>query len=169
MSTSSRIAPIAAAELLCTVAPTPELMQFVGNAISVYFRRVLAASSGKLIAFGLRPLVSPLVAEAALARVALVGYSPAYVYGLVAGDAEVAALALRAVRFYVSRYAQMDMETLSDEVGEAALHVKATARLLALLLEPTAIAQRPPPPRAGPAPVQADRPAQLTTLYATTL
>ena len=130
--------PQIAAIALISAAPTDELMQFVGNAIVRYFRRIIRADGKKLAQFGLRPVISPAAADEALRRVEYVEYSSAWLHALVANDPEVARLALRAVGFYAKRFADAHLEQVSAEAGEAAMQVKAAAEILNVTLDLTA-------------------------------
>lgn len=132
--------PQIAAIALISAAPTDELMTFVGNAIVTYFNRILKADPKKIAQYGLRPIIAPAAASAALARVQYVEYSAAWVHALVANDGEVARLALRAVRFYAQRYAAAHLEQVSNEVGEPAMQVKAAARIVNVTLDVSSIA-----------------------------
>lgn len=129
-----RQVPPAVASLLALAAPTQELHQFVGNAITTYLDRITRATAEKLLAHGLRPVVSLMAAESALARVAGMEFGPGFVHVAVGDDGEAALLVLRAVVFYARRFADMDLDGVSDEVGECALQVKAAAGVLALAL-----------------------------------
>jgi len=139
MTINPCLTPQLVAQILCDVARTSDLMQFVGNAIHIYFQRVTGATHQKLVRYGLRPVISPMVAEQALDRVAEVQYSEAYIHGLVANDGDVAVLALRAVQFYARRYSSMDLAQLSNEVGESAMQIKAAASILMLSLDDISI------------------------------
>lgn len=130
--------PQLAATALISAAPTDELIQFVGNSIVRYFRRILQANPKTLAQCGLRPIVSPAAAAEALDRIAYVQYSPAWVHALVANDAEVARLALRAVNYYAKRFSAAHLQQVSDEVGENALHIKAVAEIICVTLDTTA-------------------------------
>lgn len=103
---------------------------FVCNAISVYFRRLQRASPEKLRRFGFSPVATAVLAELALARVANMDFSPAFLVRLIA-DRDTAALALRAVRFY----AELDFEAVSAEVGERASDVMAAAGAIHFMLK----------------------------------
>ncbi|AZV93648.1 hypothetical protein CBF45_07880 [Bordetella sp. J329] len=107
---------------------------FVCNAISVYFRRLQRASPEKLRRFGFSPVATAVLAELALARVANMDFSPAFLVRLIA-DRDTAALALRAVRFYAARYAELDFEAVSAEVGERASDVMAAAGAIHFMLK----------------------------------
>lgn len=85
--------PQLTAVALANMAMNDEMTMFIGNAISVYFKRVMHSSPAKLAKYGLRPIISPVAAEAALLRVQHVEYSEAWLHALIANDAEVAALA----------------------------------------------------------------------------
>lgn len=122
------------AELLRLTCEDEQRMNFVCNAISVYFRRLQNASPKKLVAAGLQAVVTPMVAELALQRVAHTDYSPAFLVRLISND-DVAALAWRAVRFYANRYAVMPLDVLSDEVGEGASDVAAAASTIHFMLQ----------------------------------
>ncbi|WP_420177868.1 hypothetical protein [Kerstersia gyiorum] len=106
---------------------------FVCNAISVYFRRLLRASPDKLCRFGFSPVATAVQAELALARVANMDFSPAFLVRLIA-DSETADLALRAVRFYAARYADLDFDAVTAEVGDGASDVMAAARTIHVML-----------------------------------
>ncbi|MGG4603712.1 hypothetical protein ACLPHM_02840 [Paenalcaligenes sp. Me131] len=127
--------PQLTAVALANMAMNDEMTMFIGNAISVYFKRVMHSSPAKLAKYGLRPIISPVAAEDALRRVQHVEYSEAWLHALIANDAEVAALAWRGVQFYAKRYAEMDLTAMSEEVGEVAMTLKDTARLITLALD----------------------------------
>lgn len=139
MTISPRLTPQYVAEYLCSITHTHELTIFACNAIEIYFDRIVRASEDKLIRFGLRPVIAPMAAESALARVECVEFSHAYLHALVAGDPEVAVLAMRAVHFYTQRFSQMTLDEVLAEVGGAAAYVKAAADVLALSIEPLTI------------------------------
>ncbi len=128
--------PQLAATMLINVAPTAELMWFVGHAVRVYFNRLIDWDKPEQLAkFGLRPVVSPLAADEALRRVAYVEFSAAWVHALIANDAEAARLALRAVAYYAKRYSTLHLEQVSAEVGELAMQAVECARLIAMTLD----------------------------------
>lgn len=130
--------PQLAATLLINVAPTQELMWFIGHAVRVYFTRLIDFDKPERLAdYGLRPVVSPLAAEEALRRVAYVEFSSAWVHALIANDAEVARLALRAVDYYAKRYSTKHLEQVSTEVGESAMRAMDCAHLIAMTLDIT--------------------------------
>lgn len=129
--------PQLAAITLISAAPTDELMQFTCNAVVRYFHRIIKADEKKLVRFGLRPIIAPVAASEALDRIQFVQYSAAWLHALVANDAEVARLALRAVEFYATRFATAHLEQVSNEVGEAAMQVKAAAQIISMTLDIT--------------------------------
>lgn len=133
--------PQLAAVALISAAPNDQLMQFVCNAVAAYFQRLIKASPAKLMRHGLRPVVAPAAAEEALGRVQFVDYSDAWIHALIANDAEVARLALRAVRFYAERYATAHLALVSAEVGEAAMQVKEAAEIINVTLDVTTLQQ----------------------------
>lgn len=133
--------PQLAAVTLISAAPTEELMQFVGNAITMYFRRIIKADDTKLVKHGLRPIASKLAAADALNRVLYVDYSAAWLHALIANDAEAARLALRAVKFYAARFSAAHLEQVSREVGEMAMQVKDAAQIINVTLDTTAFSE----------------------------
>lgn len=121
------------AELLRMTCEDAQRMSFVCNAIVVYFRRIVCASPRKLTAAGMSCVADPLTAELSLQRVAHMDFSAAFLVRLIA-DNDTARLAWRAVKFYSARYAAMDFEALSAEVGEGASDVMAVAGTIHFML-----------------------------------
>src|SRR5699024_259065 len=124
--------PQLTARLLISMASTEATMHFVACAIQQYFLRITQASTKKLVRHGLRPIIAPMVAEASLQRVEDVNYSAAWLHALIADDVETAELAWRAVTFYADMYADMELAELQNEIGNGALKIKDTARLLTI-------------------------------------
>lgn len=129
--------PQLAAMALISAAPTDDLIRFVGIAISRYFHRLIKANEKKLVAYGFRPVVSPMAAQTALERVQRIEYSQAWLHALIANDFEAARLALRAVEFYAKRFATAKFEQVLSEVGDAATQIKAAAQIINLTLDIT--------------------------------
>lgn len=104
------------ARLILRLASTQREVDFVWTAIDAYFARIVAASEQKLVSHGMRPFVTPIAAELALERAVYSTSFPEFIASLIGGDELVADLAIRAVRFYATRFAVMDNTSISAEL-----------------------------------------------------
>lgn len=89
---------------LIRVASAASEERFVKYALVEYFERIMSASSRKLKAYGLRPVVAPVAAEFALNRVQCARTYPEFIARLIDDDEYVAEIAMRAVKFYAGAF-----------------------------------------------------------------
>lgn len=115
MSTSQ---PDTTVRLLLRVATAPREERFVVYAVRTYFTRVMNASTKKLTAHGLRPVVAPVAAELALNRAAYARTFPEFVAQLISEDRDVAELVLRAIRLYAEVLSRMNEEEGKKETSD---------------------------------------------------
>lgn len=126
--------PQSIAHLLATLAINQKKLKFICFCIESYFERLLGAPMKTLIHYGIRPVVAPMAAQAALERIEGMDYCLGWFHALIADDGEAAKLALRAIKTYSMYYSQMPLKKLKNEVGQHALQVHQLSKELAELL-----------------------------------
>ena len=126
--------PQSVAHLLTTLATDQKNLEFICFCIESYFERLLSAPMKTLVHYGIRPVVGPMAAQAALERIEGMNYCPGWFHALIADDTEAAKLALRAIKIYSYHYSQMPPKQLKNEVGHHALQVHQLSKELAELL-----------------------------------
>jgi|SRR5690625_2247058 len=126
--------PQTSAHLLTNLASNQKNLEFICFCIESYFERLLCAPMKTLVHYGIRPVVAPMAAQAALERIEGMNYCPGWFHALIADDGEAAKLALRAIKTYSMYYSQMPLKKLKNEVGQHALQVHQLSKELAELL-----------------------------------
>lgn len=127
---NATIEPSQAIELLLRAATAQREKTFVVFAVRTYFRRVMYASMRKLLAYGLRPVVTPIAAELALARARQAKTFSQFMEQLIDDDAEVANLVLRAINLYCTRVISEPLEVIEREFGVDGLDLCNAAQIV---------------------------------------
>lgn len=127
---NATIEPSQAIELLLRAATAQREKTFVVFAVRTYFRRVMNASMRKLLAYGLRPVVTPIAAELALTRARQAKTFSQFMEQLIDDDAEVANLVLRAINLYCMRLINEPLEVIEREFGVDGLDLCNAAQIV---------------------------------------
>ena len=127
---NATIEPTQAIELLLRAATAQREKTFVVFAVRTYFRRVMNASMRKLLAYGLRPVVTPIAAELALTRARQAKTFNQFMEQLIDDDAEVANLVLRAINLYCMRLINEPLEVIERELGMQARELCNAAQIV---------------------------------------
>ena|SRR5690625_373090 len=112
--------PQTSAHLLTNLASNQKNLEFICFCIESYFERLLCAPMKTLVHYGIRPVVAPMAAQAALERIEGMNYCPGWFHALIADDTEAAKLALREIKTYSYHYSQMSFEQLKNKLGSKA-------------------------------------------------
>jgi|SRR5690625_1615036 len=126
--------PQSVAHLLTTLATNQKNLEFICFCIESYFERLLSAPMKTLIHYGIRPVVAPMAAQAALERIEGMNYCLGWFHALIADDGEAAKLALRAIKTYSMHYSQMPLKKLKKELGAKACQTQKMSNQLKTLL-----------------------------------
>jgi|SRR5690625_1772494 len=126
--------PQTSAHLLATLAATPQNLEFICFCIENYFERLLSASMRTLARHGIRPIIAPMAAQAALQRVDGMNYCPGWFHALIADDAEAAKLALRAIKTYSHHYEKMPNKHFKNQISQSTKQIQKISKQLTNLL-----------------------------------
>ena len=109
--------PQISAHLLANLASNQKSLEFICFCIESYFERLLSAPMKTLVHYGIRPVIAPMAAQAALERIEGMNYCPGWFHALIADDTEAAKLALRAIKTYSYHYSQMPLDRVNGNFG----------------------------------------------------